>query len=161
MKPPPASSSVNTPAGHLWAYGHAPFGRWKTQTFIAAPRSHKPDAPWIVGTSSMSGFKPSCPCIAQRRNRDPGQCDSTKAPGPSKAYANKEPGSCSCRLVPQILTPLKWRSRKSRHTSQRPPPEPMMLSGNPPDKYENCSQPKNAETDSKKPDMKAITHETL
>ncbi len=29
-------------------YGHAPFGHWQTQTFIAALRCHSLTAPWIV-----------------------------------------------------------------------------------------------------------------
>jgi hypothetical protein len=26
---------------------HAPFGQWQTQTFIAALRHERPDAPWV------------------------------------------------------------------------------------------------------------------
>lgn len=29
-------------------YGYAPFGHWQTQTFIAALRCHRLDAPWII-----------------------------------------------------------------------------------------------------------------
>jgi len=36
-----------SPVGERF-YGHAPFGHWQTQTFIAALRWHGLEAPWIV-----------------------------------------------------------------------------------------------------------------
>ena len=49
-------TSTNTKLTKLtgWApvgqrfYGHAPFGHWKTQTFVAALRTRGLEAPWIV-----------------------------------------------------------------------------------------------------------------
>ena len=36
------------PCGALLV-GHAPFGRWQIQTFIAALRHNRRDAPWVIG----------------------------------------------------------------------------------------------------------------
>jgi len=36
---------------------HAPFGHWRTQTFVAALRHHRLDAPWVIdGTMNRATF---------------------------------------------------------------------------------------------------------
>lgn len=96
---------------------HTPFGHWNTQTFIAAMRHDRLNAPWIISerdelkTLRALCRDPTGPDLATRRSSST-TCHSTKAQRPPRPCARLWHGYCFCRLTPLISTPSKWHPPK-------------------------------------------------
>jgi len=47
---------------------HAPFGHWRTQTFIGALRHDRLDAPWVIDGAPLMHVNMHCRAVNERRN---------------------------------------------------------------------------------------------
>lgn len=82
---------------------HAPFGRWRTQTFIAALRRDRIDAPWVIdGAINRATFDRYVETSSPRRSAAAMSSSSTTYPATRarrqpRAFAASARGSSSCR----------------------------------------------------------------
>ena len=86
---------------HRRLMARAPFGHWRTQTFVAALRCDGLTAPWIIDRPMNRGNvrslrrNPARADAAGRHPRQPGRSQERKSRRPSSKSA--APGSSSCR----------------------------------------------------------------
>ena len=134
----------------------APFGHWKTQTFVAGLRVLSPDC--AVGHRRADGpgdlrhlrAHPARPDAATRRHRHPGQ--SARPQKPSRRTGHPRQGRLApvpAALQPKTSIPSKWPSPNSRRTCAPWPCAPSTNSGRRSAKSATSSPPKNAQTTSK------------
>jgi hypothetical protein len=137
----------------------APFGHWKTQTFVAGLRCYGLTAPFVVDrpmnrrifeTGSRRNWRPRLiPAMSSSSTISP----RTKARRSKKQSAPGAHGSCSCHPTVPTSTRSKWPFPSSRHISEQRPCEPSMNSGKRSATSAPCSQHTNAKTTSKPQDM--------
>jgi transposase len=133
----------------------APFGHWKTQTFVAGLRCGALTAPWVIDapmdraifeTYVRSQIAPTLQegDIVILDNLPP-----TKAPPPTKPSASEALGCCFCRPTAPTSIPLKRPSPSSRRTCAPWPCAPSMNSGTPSGKSAISSSHRNVQSTSK------------
>jgi len=161
---------------------HAPFGHWQTQTFIAALRHDRLDAPWVIGGTINQEFfdlyveTQLAPTLHKgdvvildnlATHRSPKAAEILKDIGAWFVFRGKpstgrlSDPSNSCRLAPPISARSKWHSPRSKPRSERWPPEPMTNSGKLSETSATSSMMKNATTSLRQPDMKPIERNGL
>ena len=134
----------------------APFGHWKTQTFVAGLRVLSPDR--AVGHRRADGpgdlrhlrAHPARPDAATRRHRHPGQ--SARPQKPSRRTGHPRQGRLArvpAALQPKTSIPSKWPSPNSRRTCAPWPCAPSTNSGRRSAKSATSSPHRNAQTTSK------------
>ena len=128
----------------------APFGKWRTQTFVAGLRCDQLVAPWIIeaaidgppfDTYIRTQLAPSL------RRGDVVILDnltSIKVRVRRRLWPSAAPGSCSCRNTPPTSIRSKWPSPSSRPSCERQRHEPMTPYGAPSVIYATSSSPRNA-----------------
>jgi hypothetical protein len=131
---------------------HAPFGHWRTKTFVAALRHDRMDAPWVIdGAMNAEMFDRYVTT----------QLVPTLRQGDVVILDNLSSHKSSCRPTAPISTQAKWHSQSSRRCSARPPPEPTISYGTLSDRSAICSLKKNATTSSKPQGTNPIKGDTL
>ena len=99
---------------------HAPFGHWRTQTFIGALRHDRLDAPWVIDgamNSEMFDLYVTTQLVPTLRSGDVVILDnlsSHKSPAQPGPCATSAHGSFSCRPTAPTSTRSKWPSQSSR-----------------------------------------------
>jgi len=94
---------------------HAPFGHWRTQTFIGALRHDRLVAPWVISgamNSEMFDLYVETQLVPTLREGDVVILDNlsaTRAPVPPARCVTLARGSCSCRHTAPISIPSRWR----------------------------------------------------
>jgi len=133
---------------------HAPFGHWRTQTFIGALRRDRMDAPWVIDgaiNGEMFDRYVTTQLAPTLRAGDVVILDNLSShKKPSAARTLREIGASFlfCRPTVPICTQLKWRSRNSRRSSGKLRLEHMKISGKWSGAFAPCSQTRNAITSS-------------
>ena len=104
---------------------HAPFGHWRTQTFVAALRHDRLDAPWVIdGAMNRRRLQPlhrnpTTADAARRRRRH------SRQPVEPQEPRRRSSSTCHRRLKPlhnpiaPISIPSRWPSQNSRHWSRK------------------------------------------
>ena len=143
----------------------APFGHWKTQTFIAGLRCDALTAPFVIDAPMDRRIFETyvetqlAPTLRPGRHRHLGQsAGPQKRRRPSKPFAPKAPGSCSCRPTAPTSIQSRWLSQSSRPYCAPERSGPSTLSGAPSAKSATCSARKNAKTTS--PPQAMDSHES-
>ena len=141
----------------------APFGHWKTQTFIAGLRRGALTAPFVVDQPmNRRIFETWSKPNSLRRSAREISLSSTisrpiRATPPRRPSGPKGHGSCSCRPTVQISILSRWPSQNSKPTYALEPCEPSMISGERSAISAICSNLQNAPTSSTPPGT--VTHE--
>ena len=136
----------------------APFGHWKTQTFVAGLRSSALTAPWVIDAPMDRAIFETyvrtqlAPTLKKATSSSWTICPPTKARPPNKPFASEAPGSCSCRPTAPTSIPSKWPSPNSKRTCAPWRCAPSTNSGRPSAKSAISSPQKNAQTTSKPQD---------
>ncbi len=139
--------------------GHAPFGHWKTQTFIAGLRRNRLTAPFVVDQPmnrlifetwvQTQLAQPSPRVMSLSSTTWP----LTKVQLPNRPSALGVRGCSFCRPTVRTSIRSRWPSQSSRHIYVPAPPEPSTICGKPSAISATSSSPTNAETISTPPDM--------
>src|ERR1700677_1202225 len=136
----------------------APFGHWKTQTFVAGLRCGALTAPWSstrrwTGRSSRPTCAPnSSPRCKRATSSSWTICPPTKARPLNKPSASGVLGSCFCRPTAPTSIPSKWPSPNSRRICAPWPCAPSTNSGRPSGKSAISSSHRSVQTTSKPQD---------
>ena len=145
----------------------APFGHWKTQTFIAGLRCDALTAPFVIDAPMDRRIFETyvetqlAPTLEQGDIVIMDNLPAHKSPVAKKAILDK--GAWVLFLPPYspISTQSKWPSQNSRPICAPEPSAPSTLSGKPLAKSATSSNPKNAKTISTPPDMDSTEHPAL
>jgi hypothetical protein len=161
---------------------HAPFGHWNTQTFIAALRHDRLDAPWVidgamnrelfelyVGTQLAPTLQPGDVIILDNlsSHKSPKAAKAMRAVGAWFVFRGKPSTgrlsfpSNSCLPTAPISIPSKWPSPNSRPLSGVLPRGPTTTSGAPSVTSVISSLTRNATTSSRPLAMKPIEGNAL
>ena len=146
---------------------HAPFGHWNPQTFIAALRHDRLDAPWVIkGAMNCKLFElyVETQLVPTLKPGDATILDNLSShKSPKAADAMLAVGAWLLFLPPYspISIPSKWPSQSSRLLSDERRPGPTTTSGAPLDTSVIFSLTRNATTSSRLLDMKPIERNTL
>ncbi|RXV58668.1 hypothetical protein C6W92_16475 [Roseovarius sp. A46] len=147
---------------------HAPFGHWNTQTFIAASRHDRLDAPWVInGAMNRDLFElyvetQLAPTLHTGDVIILDNLSSHKSPKAAKAM--RAVGAWFLFLPPYSpdLNPIEMAfAKSSRHLSEELLHGPTTISGAPLDTPVISSPTRNATTSSKPLVMKPIERNTL
>jgi DDE superfamily endonuclease len=136
----------------------APFGHWKTQTFVAGLRCGALTAPWVIDAPMDRAIFETYVRTQLAPTLEKGDIvildnlPATKARPPNKPSASEELGSSFCRPIAPTSIPSKWHSPNSRRTCAPWPCAPSTNSGTPSAKSAISSPQKNAQTTSKPQD---------
>ncbi len=139
---------------------HAPFGSWKTQTFIAGLRCHSLTAPWIVNAPMNRQIFEAYVETQLAPTLSPGDVVILDNVAFHKSQRAEEliraRGAWLLFLPPYSpdLNPIEMAYSKLKTLLSMPSAMPLA-------KSVTCSQPMNAETSSKPQDMRQIKCETL
>ena len=136
----------------------APFGHWKTQTFVAALRCGALTAPWVIDAPMDRAIfetyvRTQLVPTLQQGDIVILSARSQKSPPPNKPFASEAPGCCFCRPTAPTSIRSKWPSPNSRRISAPWPCAPSTNSGRPPGKSAISSPQRNAQTTSKPQDI--------
>jgi len=144
---------------------HAPIGPWNTQTFIAALRHDRLDAPWLIGGAMYKEFFDlyvETQLAATLHRGDVvilGNLAIHRRPNAAKALRAIGVWFMFPPPTPPTSTPSRWQSPGSAPCVA--PPEPMTNSGKRSATSLSFSGTKNTTTSSKPQDMKPIERNTL
>ena len=142
----------------------APFGHWKTHTFIAGLRCHELSAPWVIdGPITRSAFEAYvetqlAPTLAKGDVVILDNLAVHKSVKAAQCLRQKGRGSCSCPPIRLISTPSSRPSQSLKRTCAKPKPEPSMRSGEPSATSATCSSLRSAGTTSEPLDMRPVKH---
>ncbi len=145
----------------------APFGKWRTQTFIAGLRCDSLIAPWVVnGAMDGAAFAAWIETqLAPTLNKGDvvilDNLNTHKSERAADALAARGAWFLFLPKYSPDLNRSRWRSRSSRRICERPSLEPTTLSGKPSATSANSSPPKNAGTSSKPKTMSQIKRPRL
>ena len=145
----------------------APFGRWGTQTFIAALRCDGLTAPWVVdGAMDRAAFNAyvETQLAPTLRPGDVVIADNLSVHKSARAAQALKARGAWFLFLPQYspdLNPSRWRSPRSKRSCARRPRAPSRRSGPPWATSAPCSAPTNAGTSSKKPVMRPVKRTPL
>ena len=146
---------------------HAPFGHWRTQTFIGALRHDRLDAPWVID-GAMNGelfdLYVETQLVPTLRQGDVVILDnlsSHKSPGAAKAM--RAVGAWFLFLPPYSpdLNPIEMAFSKLKALIRKAAAEPTMSFGKLSVMCATSSQTRNATTFSRPQDTKPIKRDTL
>lgn len=147
--------------------GQAPFGHWRTMTFLAALRHDRIDAPYVLDGPSMEPASPpmSSNCSCRRSLRATLSLwtiwGATKARPYARRSARSARISCSCRPTARTSTRSNRSSPNSKLCCERQPNEPWKPLGDASDHSSTHSLHKNAPITSETPDMHQSNHKML
>jgi hypothetical protein len=142
----------------------APFGDWKTQTFIARLRCGALTAPFVIDAPmDRRIFETYVETqLAPHSNRAMSSssitCPPIKAPPPRRPSTPRALGSYSCRPLAPTSTQSRWLSPSSRLGCAPGRSEPSTPCGAPLEKSATSSAHKNVETTS--PPLDTDSHES-
>jgi hypothetical protein len=148
-------------------YGSAPFGKWRTQTFIAGLTSNELIAPWVIeGAMNQAAFETYVetqlvPLLSPGTVVILDNLSTHKSPRAAEALRRPSPGSSFCRPTAPISTPSSRPSQNSRPTSGASAREPTTISSPPSAMSAPSSIPQSAGTSSMLPDMLQIKDKPL
>ena len=133
----------------------APFGHWKTQTFVAGLRCGALTAPWVVDAPMDRAIFETyvrtqlVPTLQAGDIVILDNLPAHKSPAAEQAIRDRALGCCSCRPTAPTSIPSKWPSPNSRRISAPRPCAPSTNSGRPSAKSATSSPHRNAQTTSK------------
>src|SRR3984885_11150010 len=136
----------------------APFGHWKTQTFVAGLRCGALTAPWVIDAPIDRAIFETyvrtqlVPPLQEGIASSWTICPPTKARPPNKPSASEALGFCFCRPTAPTSIPSKWPSPNSRRICAPWPCAPSTNSGRPSDKSAISSPHRSVQTTSKPQD---------
>ena len=146
---------------------HAPFGHWHTQTFIAALRHDRLDAPWVIDGPINRDLFDRYIETQLAPTLQPGDViildNLSSHKSPKAAQVLKDIGCWFLPLPPYSpdLTRSRWPSPSSRPCSAKRQPEPTMTSGKPSVPSATSSPRTNASTTSSPQDTNPNERDTL
>jgi transposase len=145
----------------------APFGHWKTQTFVAGLRCHELSAPWVIdGPITRLAFEAyiETQLAPTLRKGDVVILDNLAVHKSEKAaQCLKQRGAWFLFLPPYSpdLNPLNRPSPRSKRTCAKLKPEPVRRSGGRSATSAICSSHRIAGTPSRQPDIRPCNRPVL